>query len=546
MNTVDAWSKKPSLPGQRIAAALLVAFWGLELFFIEQYAASPSTMSTTFRTVCRLVAEHTTLFFLHFIAASIALLVLPKRLLCLLFFVNALFFVTIIEYGEAFHRPLPWWIIVRQTQDLLGVLTPDLSWFNETSLIVVALGLLIKIVLLRCFSISVLLSGKQRVWAAVFLCLVWAAPLVRGCLLLRLHRSPSERNRSLLMEAMAPAMGYLTVWCLDALTTGNEELLRDALAQKDTGRSRLIGVEAPFPVAPQIAAIQIESFDWEALHRLHQGREVMPGLRALSRQAMLYKIMALHHNGTVDMDFAFLMRRKPSRHIVNYRIIGFPYQNSTVELLKQRGYEAVALHNHGGAFFNRRYAFAQMGFDALIFSAEMRSLYPEETKESIPDELVFRASAEKFRQAPGAQFQMIITMTSHAPFQQYPPGAGDFIATPRTREEFFCNSMNYVDREFQRYLAQLPEAALLIIWGDHSWNRRAHYREETQPEAEYVPFLIYQKGTDLGLRQRTKDSGLALSGELDFLEVSRFVYAVLAAKVSTEQGLKAISLHQTD
>ncbi|HQH28453.1 MAG TPA: hypothetical protein PLP17_13730, partial [Oligoflexia bacterium] len=333
-------------------------------------------MGNFYRQLEYVLMRNTTMLVLHIIAVCAAIIILPRVALWLLFCLNAVFFVVIIEYGQVFNRPLSWGIITHQAQDLWGVLTPDVQWINQKTFLLVVAGVLIKFLLSRFYAPGALFSKKQRLVFGVVCCVSWAILFVWTATVYGFHKDPTAKNRNLPPEKLAPIIGYLPAWLLDAVTIRNEQHLAEAVAHADTGESRLIGAEAMFPVPPRIAAIQVESLDWDSLSLVYEGQEVVPNFRKISQEAMLYKVVSLHHNGSVDMDFAFLTRREPSRNVVNYRIIGFPYDNSTVELAEQMGYETVALHNHSGESFHRRYAFSKMGFDNMVFAEEMRRLFP--------------------------------------------------------------------------------------------------------------------------------------------------------------------------
>ena len=81
----------------------------------------------------------------------------------------------------------------------------------------------------------------------------------------------------------------------------------------------------------------------------------------------------MHFNGSADADFAALNGVSGSRHENTYMIPGYPYENTTPQLLARCGFATFSFHGNSGEFYSRRVAFEKMGFAGIYFHEELES-----------------------------------------------------------------------------------------------------------------------------------------------------------------------------
>jgi hypothetical protein len=317
--------------------------------------------------------------------------------------------------------------------------------------------------------------------------------------------------------------GYAVAWGAEMLCLDAEVLLAEATEKARPKSDRLTAVEEPIALGRHVAVVQVESLDFAVVDARVGGEPVMPFLHGLRDQSMLFSVKPFHASGSSEADFSLLMASTPIGRFNPFQVPGFSYADALPRLARERGYHVAAFHGNTGAFFHRRGAYEQMGFDELFFTEE---LAPRRVT-GARDHEVFAFSAGLLAAATRPTMHFVITITSHTPFDKVPPGQRELFPAARNITERYLDSMRYVDRSLERYVAALPAGTTVIVYGDHESNVKG-YLEDRAHESR-VPWFIFEKGRDLSARQRTRDSGLALSGTLTQLDLACFLRDRLAA-----------------
>ncbi len=117
--------------------------------------------------------------------------------------------------------------------------------------------------------------------------------------------------------------------------------------------------------------LQAESFDYHILGYEVDGVPVTPFLNNLRSQAMFYRVRAIHNQGSSDADFVATTGVAGSLHQNTYLIPGYPYENTTPQMLARCGYTTYSFHGNTGEFYGRRAAYERMGFKAIYFREEL-------------------------------------------------------------------------------------------------------------------------------------------------------------------------------
>lgn len=490
--------------------ALLVGLWAVEIAVVQHWTTFPDGEIAAARVAKDSLRRAT----LTVAACTVGVCVLRGRTLAAAFAAWAVAANVLLVYAGYFGAPLSWPVVANQWREGLAVGDAAVSLVSWTGLAAAAAGFGAKVALARAVPWSLLprrgLLGLGGAAACGYVAL--AVALVG-------YQKPITQIRIGTPEYV---YGYAVAWGAEALLLDDETILAEATAKADAKSDRLAGIEDPFGFGGHVAVVQVESLDFPILDTRVEGRPVTPFLAGLRERSMLYAVRPFHSSGSSEADFSLLMTATPIGRFNPFQVRGFSYADSLPRLARERGYRPVAFHGNTGAFFQRRQAYEQMGFDELFFSEE---LAPRQVTGKWDDELLaFSARLLAAAREPALHF--IITITSHGPFDRLPRDRRELFTEPKTMEERYLNSMRYVDRALEAYVAAIPDGTTVVIYGDHESNVRGYLDDSTHEDR--VPWFIFTKGRDLSPRQRSRAAGLALSGELTQLDMACFLRDRLA------------------
>lgn len=497
---------------------LLTFICMLELNLIQ--VVTISSKSFSFSTVFSTLGSRRS--FLDFFAFGAAVALLPSPLLYLLFVLNIPFYLTLMTYYEHFFKPIGWLTLSTQGKEALSIFKFDLAWFNPHFLTFVLVAFALKLTLYR-FLTKTWKRYPKRIpigyanlacYGLLFSILTFLFPLkINGIYTICDVHDIGKRY------------GYLPVWTFAFFSHDQKDCLAEAIEQSKITSTKL-AQEPPLDLPNKIVIIQAESLDYDILDFVYNGKQITPFLNTLKDQSILYKIEAIHINGSADADFILLNRVMPCSAMLNYKILKFPYKNTTPEIAKAQGYAFHVLHGNVGHFFNRHYAFEKMGITECIFQEQlMKNFNCHNSKLAVKDHEVFRVSNTLLNNNPHKDVHFIITLTSHVPFTLLDDDDPKIIQNPQGSHEHYLNSIHYVDLALSEYIPNLPEDTLVLIYGDHESQERKHYKPESPCDnhKEFVPFIIYQKGKNLAQHQRTRNTPMASSGQLNFLDMANYI-----------------------
>ncbi len=333
--------------------------------------------------------------------------------------------------------------------------------------------------------------------------------------------------------------GYLPTW-VGELCVKDEGALRDAaLAQPRT--DRLTGVEFPLPLPRQVLVIQVETLDYTIIDREFGGKTVTPFLNALKKRSFFYKVDSFHYHGSADADFAFLASREPSRHLLNYKIRTFPYDNTLPRAFEEHGYRTHSFHGVSGTFFNRVFAYRKMGFSDILFIDDLVARYGVEARpiggwtatddERLLDILGREILAEK--DARG--FFFAITLLGHAPFTHV--REREIVPEPKGYAQRYMNVAHEIDRRLGRLYDSLPPGTMFVVYGDHSSGIESDdYTSRRANERDYVPCFLSIVGESIAEKQKTAGTPSALGGELTLVDISNYLRSLLPDSPAAASG----------
>ncbi len=459
---------------------------------------------------------------------------LPRWMLFLTFPIATFCYLGLCTYADYFEQPISVLTIFYQSNEgalvsgfaLQMIPTWPLRWF--------LLALLVKLVLLFLVRRPKISWKAWSITALTFCGLFFAVTAFIN------HHDPLDR----ILTKRGPgrlgiSRGYLGVWFAQWWYLTDDAVLKDALIRKQQKSDRLqteAYPEGDFPVGKHLVVIQCESLDWRLLEHVANGQPVTPFLNELRSRSMVYRIEALHHNGTADADFGTLNGCPPSRHVITYNIPKYPYDDTLPQWVRPFGFQCRALHGYHGNFYNRRYAFKKMGFDELIFQEECEGVYSlKPSTMGILDRDLLRVSANLLKKDDAANvhaFQFIISLSTHGPFDMIAPEDRLIFPDHPTLAQNYLNSVRYLDGCLKQWYQDLPEDTTVFLYGDNAADvSEGDFHPDKQKTLvngeekllEFVPCLIFTKGRDLSGCQISRDKPYAKSGELSLLDLVTYL-----------------------
>lgn len=242
---------------------------------------------------------------------------------------------------------------------------------------------------------------------------------------------------------------------------------------------------------PNIIVIQWESLDEKLINYDYNGQKPVPFTSTLLEESLYFNnFYAQHVNGSFDADFSFLTSLYPVNRNYAYRENRLEEFSSLVRILNEQGYSTLAFHGNDREFFHRNKAFPELGFDRFYarddYSLEDTYMEVEKTTLGINDYDFFKQSLDFIDQTEQPFFGFFITVTSHTPFDFYPPEeqVEAFKDIDNQLVEDFFHSIAFTDKALEMFFSELEarglkEDTLFLIYSDH---------ESAIEEEEYTSF----------------------------------------------------------
>lgn len=484
---------------------LLISVWATEILCVQHWSACPSTAIET----GTLVKDSARRMALNITACGFFICLFHKNLLTLAFSLWALISSILVVYSNYFGKPLSYTVFINQSGEGLAVSDAAFTFLRWDIIAFVFFAFVLKVLINTAIPRKQLPKHIYSRWTASYaICYLLIAFFLAG-----VHKP----IREIRLGSPEYTYGYTVAWITEYLTFDSSALLQDANKKAELKSNILVNIDPVFPLGKHIAVVQVESLDYLAIESRVRNEFVMPFLKSLHKVAMTYSVKPFHQTGSSEADFSLLMSATPIGRLNPFQVPGFSYEHSLPRLASQRGYKSIAFHGNTGSFFQRRNAYKQMGFDQIFFSEELEN---HQITGQWDDELL-AFSAETLRSSKDSQFHFIITITSHAPFKKLPREKRELYKHPTTIQERYLNNMRYVDRTLKSYVEQLPDDTTVVIYGDHESNVREYSSSDTHQDR--VPWFIFQKDQTLSRSQLSHKEGLALSGNLNQLDMSCYL-----------------------
>ena len=275
-----------------------------------------------------------------------------------------------------------------------------------------------------------------------------------------------------------------------------------------------------------IIVIQLESYDKKLLNYKHNGKEISPFINGLRNKSLSYTNFYAHHiNGSFDADFSFITSLYPINGNYAFKQNDMSQFDSLVRTLNEEGYNTMAFHGNDKEFFYRHKAYPELGFDKFYgkedFSLIDRKMDVEVSQLGINDYDFFKQSAGFIEQAAGESepfLAYLITVTSHTPFDFYPPD--------QTQEKFsdiddelvhdFFQSIYFLDKSLEMFFEELDrrglkEDTLFVIYSDHESkidtpeysSSRNIIMDRNVEKPQHIPLFIKHPEIETGISEVT-------------------------------------------
>lgn len=279
-----------------------------------------------------------------------------------------------------------------------------------------------------------------------------------------------------------------------------------------------------------LIVLQVEALQNFVIGAQYNGQVITPNLNAFLQQDTLYYDRYYTNIGkgnTADAEFSTLNSLYPVIDRECYTL----YQNNTFNglpwLLRDKGYETLAIHGYKGEFWNREAAYPGQGFENFYSMEDLDQ--SDIIGLGISDKSMFRQAADILSKEEKPFFSFIISLTSHHPFV-----IEDKDVTLQLKEEdkdtkfgSYLKTVRYFDEAFGEFLQELKDAGLydntvIALYGDHhALNLNMDNNKEMMEnylaraydydEMLRVPLMIHVPGS--GVKQTISTTG----GQIDFL-----------------------------
>lgn len=239
----------------------------------------------------------------------------------------------------------------------------------------------------------------------------------------------------------------------------------------------------------RLLILQLESLDFQALHHRIGGKPVLPFLERLTQQTGLFLLEPNHSgsSGSGGSDFQVLTGLRPICPKPVYTLNRMDWSGYLPRHLRDRGIPFVAIHGNDANFWNRGKAFSLMGMNAFL---DQNQILPvRDVRWGVSDQATFRKALEVARERRGPLALLVITLSSHAPFDFVPPKA---LPDNSTQARFF-NSIAYLDECLQSFFGELDaeEPWTVIMYGDHASRISGAGYDSLVDGKERVPCWIF-------------------------------------------------------
>jgi hypothetical protein len=514
---------------------VFVLVWTIELFVVQAITlVYPNDTSTKFAIWAPIIR-----FVLDLLLISTLTAALRRRWLLPLAIGSFFIYLGLITYHHYFLRPLSLNTILSTWHEALQLGGFALDLFPRRAALLLLLALAVQVTALVLSRKVSLPRNCARLSGSVLTALYAALYLIAN------HYDPLEFIQTTRgVGRLGEIRGYLGPWFAEWYYLHGDQILQQALERRKVRYERLTPHEATIPIRKHLAILQAESFDFNLLGYRVNGQEVTPFLNRLREMSMFYRVRAVHLNGSADADFVALNGVIGSTHQNTYKIHDYPYAGTTPELLARCGYATYSFHGNTGEFYERRGAYAKMGFDGVYFQEELESQFGlKGDRFGIHDKEVLMRSAQMLRTATIPTCHFVITLTTHTPFKLLADDEKEIFHDARQNyQQNYMNNMRYLDNCLRDYITALGSGTTVMIYADHPPEDGFEDFTPDRDRAgarEFIPCFIYDTDEDLSKLQKTRKDPIALDGSLNLVDMINYLRGQVKRSCEPAEAAKA-------
>lgn len=223
-----------------------------------------------------------------------------------------------------------------------------------------------------------------------------------------------------------------------------------------------------------LIVIQVEALQEFVVNRSINGQEITPNLNKLIKNSMYFEnyYTETAGGGTSDAELLSNVSMFPAKEGSAYiRFSGNDYY-SIAGRLKEEGYATSAMHAYKPGFWNRSVMYQTLGFDEFINRNDYSN--DELIGMGLSDKSFLRQSLERMNKYREPYYSMLITLTSHFPFDNDKKYYSSF-DVGEYKGTFLGNyleAIHYTDEALGEFISELEnngliDRSVIAIYGDH-------------------------------------------------------------------------------
>jgi len=220
--------------------------------------------------------------------------------------------------------------------------------------------------------------------------------------------------------------------------------------------------------------IQVESAQGWIVGAKVGDQEITPYLNELRASALYYPHVTDQTciGMTADAEYAILN----SQHPLPDESVAFLHAGNhfvtIAHALREAGYSTLSAHPFEKGFWNRSILHPRYGFERSLFRDELGAGMIEGW--GLADGVLFERLLPVLKAAKSPFFAFVVTLSLHHPFEHFPPELMqlDLRSIENKNLANYIHGMNYFDRSFRAFVAELERTGLLqntvvALYGDH-------------------------------------------------------------------------------
>lgn len=192
------------------------------------------------------------------------------------------------------------------------------------------------------------------------------------------------------------------------------------------------------------------------------------------------------------------------------RIVKMSSLPSIVSILKERGYQTLALHPFDETFYNRNRVYPILGFDRFTSQKDLQNAARITPNGYISDMSAVQEAVKELKASEQPTFLHLITMQNHFPFVKGPNGPNTISvegvqAAQKDELETYVQDTKLTDGALSYLSEQLKtiqRPTLVVFWGDHlpalSAGIYTQAGWDSNPRQKHETKLLYMANYDIG------------------------------------------------